>query len=105
MFDALERWMRTANESPLLENMSNEKVITFLTSPIGLGIAIGLIAAFILLKWRISAVAVTTVMAGIYIFQYTITETDAPNSTIYLFIAGAAALAGFIIYFTLMKEE
>lgn len=105
MFEALRGWIETANASPLLENFNNEKLIVFLTSPIGLGIAIGLVLIFILLKWKLSAVILTAIMAGVYVVRYTLNDTDGPNDTIYLFIGAAVALAGFIIYFTLMREE
>lgn len=105
MFEAMQRWMATAQNSPFMENMNNEKLITFLTSPVGLGITIGLVVVFILLKWKLSAVIATAIMAGIYVVRYTIREGDGPNDSIYLFIGGAVALAGFIIYFTLMREE
>lgn len=105
MFDSLQRWINQANEAPMMEQMSNEKMIGYLTSPTGLGIAVGLIIVLLFLKQRLSAVIVTALIAGIYVVRYTITDTSGPNDTIFLFIGGAAALGGFIIYFTLMKEE
>lgn len=105
MFEALQRWMATAQNSPFMENMNNEKLITFLTSPVGLGIMTGLVVVFVLLKWNLSAVVATALMAGIYVVRYTIKEGDGPNDSIYLFIGAAVALGGFIIYFTLMREE
>lgn len=105
MFDSIQRWIAATNDSPMMENMSNEKMVTYLTSPLGLGIAVALVIALIFLKQRLSAVIVTALIAGIYVVRYTITDTSGPNDTIFLFIGGAAALAGFIIYFTLMKEE
>lgn len=105
MFDVIQAWINTANASPLMENFDNEKLIVFLTSPLGLGIAVGLVIVFILLKWHLSAVIVTAIMAGIYVVRYTLNDTDGPNDSIYLFIGAAVGLAGFIIYFTLMREE
>jgi len=92
MFDAIEKWFNTANNSKFMENMSNEKFMDLITSPIGLGVSAVLVAFFVLLKWRLSAVVLTAILAGIYIFRYTLTETGAPNSSIYLFIAGAVGV-------------
>lgn len=105
MLQGIQKWIATAQNSPFMENMDNEKLITFLTSPIGLGIMATLVIIFIFLKWNLSAVIATSLVAGIYVVRYTISEGDGPNDSIYLFIGAAVALAGFIIYFTLMREE
>lgn len=105
MFEAFQQWIDSTKNSSLMENMTNEMMIAHLTSPIGLGIAAVLVVFFVIMKWRLSAVIVTAIIAGIYIVRYTISDTDGPNSSIFLFIGGAALLGGFVIYFTLMQEE
>ena len=105
MMESLQRWMSETSNAPFLEKLDNEQMMIYLTSPLGLAIAVVLVIIFVFLKQRIAAVLVTTIIAGIYVVRYTIKDTSGPNDTIFLFIGGAAALAGFIIYFTLMKEE
>ena len=101
MLESIQNWF--AN-SGFMDQMSNEQLIEHITSPVGLGISIALIVLTILMKWRVSFVVLTGIVAGIYVVRYTITDTSGPNDTIFLFITGATVLGGFIIYFTLMKE-
>ncbi len=105
MWEQLQDWFASSDLSLYADNLSNEKLIHFMTSPLGLGIFLAIIALAFYLKWKVVFVSLAGILAGVYVVRYTITDTSGPNQTIFLFIGGAVALAAFVIYFGLMGED
>jgi len=105
MLESIREWFGGLNLDPWLENLNNEKIIAALTHPIGVGVAVAVIVFAIFMKWRITFVALSAILAGVFVFRFTLTDTGAPNRTILLFIGAAVAVAAFVIYFTLVADE
>ncbi len=104
MLDSIADWF-SVNVGPLMEQLDNQTLIEHMTSPIGLGVFIALMVFCLIMKWRISFVVLASILSGIYVVRYTITDTSGPNKTMYMFIGAAIALAAFVIYFSLMRDD
>jgi hypothetical protein len=105
MFDEIKVWFETLDMGPFMEHMGNEQIIGYITHPVGIGVTVSLIVFAAIMKWRITFVGLSAMLAGIFVARYTITDTGAPSSSIFLFIAGGACLGAFIVYFTLMQDD
>ena len=105
MWESVKLWLAELDWAPLAEVASNENLLYYLTHPIGVGVFAVLIAVSFFLKWRITFVILTGILAVLFVARYTMTDTGAPNETMFLFIGAAVAAAAFIIYFSLMGED
>lgn len=105
MLESIKLWFQDIDLSFFLEHTSNDRLLEYITHPIGIGICVALIAFTFFMKWRITFVCISALLAGVFVIRYTITDTGGPNKTIFLFIGGAVLLAAFIIYLTLMSDE
>ena len=105
MLDSVKLWFENLDLAFLMEHTSNDKLLEYITHPIGIGICVAVIVFTLFMKWRITFVCLSAILAGVFVVRYTITPGDGPNQTILLFIAGAVTLAAFIIYLTLMSDD
>lgn len=105
MLDQLIEWLDNFTGHPMMGDMDNESLIVLITSPMGLAVCGALFVLLVLRSHRVSAVILSTVVAGIYMVRHTVTDTSGPNSSIYLFMAGAILLAGVGIFYTLIKHD
>jgi hypothetical protein len=105
MLDSIKLWFQDLDLSFFMEHTSNDKLMEYITHPIGIGVCVTVIAFTLFMKWRITFVCLSALLAGVFVVRYTITAGDGPNKTIFLFIGGAVVLAAFIIYLTLMSDE
>ena len=90
MFVSIADWFSN-NIGPLMDHLDNEALIAHMTSPIGLGVFIALMVFCLIMKWRISFVVLATMLAGIYVVRYTITDTSARHVPAARSHAGTAA--------------
>ena len=105
MLDSIKLWFEELDLSLVMEHTSNDKLLEYITHPIGIGLCVAIIVFTLFMKWRITFVCLSAILAGVFVVRYTITPGDGPNQTIFLFIGGAVLLASFIIYLTLMSDD
>lgn len=105
MLESLKEWFASLPLDTFSENLNNDRLVEIITSPTGMGISLAVIALAMFLKWRITFVVFSGILAGIFVVRYTITDTGAPSKSILLFVGAAIAVAAFVIYFTLVKDD
>jgi hypothetical protein len=105
MFDSISEFFSSGEASGALENFNNERLMEYITSPTGVGIFIAALILMIMMKQRLVFLLLVIVMSGILIAKYTLTETGAPNSTIFIFLGATVALSAYVIYTGFIKDE
>jgi hypothetical protein len=105
MWESIQEWFNSTDWSFFQDNLNNDTLIGYITSPVGLGISVVLIIISFFLKWRLVFVGISTVLAGLLVARYTMTDTGGPNKSILLFAGGAVLVSALAIYFSLMSEE
>jgi hypothetical protein len=106
MFDRIPLWFGAPDWDTLLDRFSNDKIISFFTQPIGMGLLAALMVASIVFKKRVLFVVMAATTAMSFVARYTLAGHEgAPNKTMLYFAGGVVAVAAFVIYFLFIKEE
>jgi hypothetical protein len=106
MWERLRETFSSVDWNALLENVSNERLVAFFTHPYGL-VGLGVIIVLsLLLKWRVTFVAVSAALGIAFLARSTLAGVqDGPNRNILLLAAGGVAVGAFIIYFLFIRED
>lgn len=106
MWERLRETLSSADWNVLLENVSNERLVAFFTHPYGLAGLGVVILLSLLLKWRVTFVAVSAALGIAFLARSTLAGVqDGPNRNILLLAAGGVAVGAFIIYFLFIRED
>jgi hypothetical protein len=99
-------WFNSIDWEPFKQFANNENLMNLLSSPYGLGVMIVLIVISILMRWRFTFSALCFALASTFIARSLLAgEQSGPNNMILYFIAAGVAVAGFVIYFSLVADE
>ena len=105
MFDSISEFFSSGEASSTLENFNNERLMEYITSPAGVGIFIAFLILMVMMKQRLIFLLLVLVMSGIVIAKYTLTDTGAPNATIFIFLGATIALSAYVIYTGFIRDE
>lgn len=90
----------------LFENVSNDRLVALFTHPYGMAFLGVMMVISVLLKWRITFVALTGGLLVSLLTRYVLVgETTGPDRTLLLFAGGGVVIAAFIIYNLFIREE
>jgi predicted membrane channel-forming protein YqfA (hemolysin III family) len=99
-------WFHSTDWEELLEHFSNDKIISFFTRPVGLGILGALLLLSIVNKWRVLFVVISGTMAVSFLARSTLASTEVgPGRSLFVFAGGAIAIGAFVIYFLFIRED
>ena len=106
MWQGIQEWFDSVDWATLFENVSNDRLVALFTHPYGMAFLGVLMLVSILLKWRITFVALTGGLLISMLTRYVLTgESTGPDRTVLLFADGGVVIGAFIIYMTLIQEE
>lgn len=99
-------WFGSTDWKGLLEQCSNDKIVSFFTKPAGLTVLGALLVLSIVNKWRVLFVVIAGAVAVSFLARSTLTSTDVgPNRTLLVFAGGGVAIAAFAIYYLFIRED
>jgi predicted membrane channel-forming protein YqfA (hemolysin III family) len=99
-------WFQSTDWKELLEHFSNDKIISFFTRPVGLGVLGVLLLLSVVNKWRVLFVVISGTMAVSFLVRSTLaTGQVGPGRSLFVFAGGAIAIGAFAIYFLFIRED
>lgn len=106
MWEGIQEKFGSVNWEGLFENVSNDRLVALFTHPYGMAFLGVLMAVSVLLKWRITFVALAGGLLVSLLTRYVLVgETTGPDRTLLLFAGGGVIIAAFIIYNLFIREE
>ena len=106
MFQGIKEKFASVDWAALMENVSNDRLVELFTHPYGMAGLGVLMLISVLLKWRITFVALTGCLLVSLLTRYALVgETTGPDRTVLMFAGGGVAIAAFIIYNLFIREE
>ena len=64
MLETIKGWFASIDFDAIAAHTSNDQLIAYVTHPVGIGIAVALLALTFFMKWRITFVCMAGVLAG-----------------------------------------
>lgn len=106
MWDSLREAITSVDWKGLFENVSNERLVALFTHPYGMAALGVLLLVSVLLKWRLTFVAISAALAVAFIARTTLSGVqEGPNRNVLLLAAGGVAVGAFVIYYLFIRED
>ncbi len=106
MLDAIRARFAESDWQGLLEQVSNDRIVAFFTSPWGLGVLGAILILSVFLKWRMVFVVVSAGIAIGFLARSTLSgEITGPSRSLFGFAAGGVVIGAFIIYYVFIRED
>ena len=106
MWQGIQERFASVDWEALMESVSNDRLVELFTHPYGMAGLGVLMLVSVLLKWRITFVALTGGLLVSMLTRYVLTgESAGPDRTVLMFAGGGVAIGAFIIYSVLIREE
>jgi len=106
MWESIRDAVTSVDWNGLMEHVSNEKLVAFFTHPYGLAGLGVLLVLSVLLKWRVTFVAISAALAVAFVARTTLAGAqDGPNRNVLYLAAGGVAIGAFVIYYLFIRED
>lgn len=106
MWESLRESFSAVDWKALFENVSNDRLVAFFTHPYGMAGLGALLLLSVLLKWRVTFVAISAALGVSFLARTTLAGVqDGPNKNVLYLAAGGVAVGAFVIYYLFIRED
>jgi hypothetical protein len=98
--------MASVDWQALLENVTNDRIVAFFTSPYGLAALGAFVLLSLAMKWRVMFVVIAASLAISFVTRYSLAgHEEGPSRHLFLFAGGAVAVGAFVVYFLFIRDD